>query len=143
MSDPIHELSPGGSARKERILEFALQAARQRRHRRITRNGIAAAIALLIGIAVWRMVPQKPMAKENIVVIKHSDRSKPTAAPAANSTVVWVQTDPKILKRMEELGHHTILHWIGDDELLKSLAEMNRPAGLLQFDGKAIVMLRD
>ena len=66
--------------------------------------------------------------KEGNIVVRRDDAVKaevawPVAVKAkpGGVTIVWIQTNPNVLKRMEEPGRTEPWQRIGDDELLKSL----------------------
>ena len=139
MSDSIHELSAGGLQRKDRILSLALRAARRRRYRRLARNGAVFAMVLIAAIATWRAAERGParVNNGNVVLQRHE------AVKASSVTIVWIHTDPNVLKRMEEPEHKGTWQWIGDDELLKSLADAGHPAGLVEIGGRVVLLPRN
>jgi len=147
----MEQLSAGGSERRERILEMALRAARERRYRRLAKNGAVMAVLLVAGFVMWHATGRnRAMVKESKVVAARLNVAKPVlamsvmqAARRPGVTIVWIQTDPNILKQMEEPRPKG--HWqrIGDDELLKCLAEAGKPSGLVEFGGKVLVLSGD
>ncbi|MGD0768394.1 MAG: hypothetical protein ABSB42_09400 [Tepidisphaeraceae bacterium] len=139
MSDSIPDLSARGFQRKDRILSLALRAARRRRYRRLARNGAVFALVLIAGMATWRMAERKPATVKNgNVVLQRNQAVKPSGV-----TILWIQTDPNVLKRMEEPPRAGTWQRIGDDELLRSLADAGHPAGLLEIGGRVVLLPRN
>jgi hypothetical protein len=139
MSDSIPDLSARGFQRKDRILRLALRAARRRRYRRLARNGAVFALVLIAGMATWRMAERKPATVKNgNVVLQRNQAVKPSGV-----TILWIQTDPNVLKRMEEPPRAGTWQRIGDDELLRSLADAGHPAGLLEIGGRVVLLPRN
>jgi hypothetical protein len=96
-------------------------------------------MVLIAGIATWRMAERKPATVKNRdVLAQRNDAVKPSGV-----TIVWIQTDPNVLKRMEEPPHAGTWQRIGDDELLKSLADAGHPAGLLEIGGRVVLLPRN
>ncbi len=128
--EPFEPLSPEGLARRERM-RAELQAAlsRRRRTRIAVRTG-AVASALLLAILVVR--PSQP------------SRTLPPppvypAAPACAFTTL-VRTDPGILKRFSVSPPVRLEDYlIGDETLLKELAEAGRPTGLIRVNGQTFL----
>jgi hypothetical protein len=136
------ELSPHGRARREQILQMAIQQARRRRRRRLAiRSGAIAMVLLTIGLVVLRGPRSVPHPSETTTV-----NSTLSAAPvlnpepAAKIVIERVETDPTIVRRLAV--QQTPPRWqrLDDDHLLQELAQAGKPAGLVKINGQATLV---
>jgi len=130
-------LSPEGERRREAILHEVSGRlpgiARRRRARRRAVAGALAVLLLLAGAAVVWMIPtvQSPTAAPQIAEIKPAVESEPLIDYAV---VVSAPADPSVYVRTETESINAMV--ISDDELLRELAAIGRPAGLIRMNGQ-------
>jgi hypothetical protein len=139
------ELTPRGRARREQILNMAIQQARRRRRRRWARRGGAAAIALLvIGLATLHIPrPVAPPLKTNETTGTHATPPKiptPSRAPSTKVVIERIQTDPTITRRLAVPQTPPRWERLDDDRLLQELAKAGKPAGLVKIDGRVTLV---
>ena len=136
------ELSPSGRARREQILNMAIQQGRRRRRRRLAIRGAAAAIVLLaIGAAVLHMPHFASHPSDTAIV----EPSPPHAAathrvPAAKVVIERLQTDPTIVRRLAISKTRPRWQRLDDDHLLQELAQAGKPAGLVKINGQVTLI---
>ena len=129
-------LSPEGDRRREAILhEVSGRLPGIARRRRAKRRAVAGALAVLLlaGAAVVWMIPtvQSPTATQQIAEIKPAVESEPLIDYAV---VVSAPADPSVYVRTETESINAMV--ISDDELLRELAAIGRPAGLIRMNGQ-------
>jgi len=152
MIDPLDPLSPAGLERREEILLLARGAARRRRVRRNASRAAAMGLSVLLigGGLVVHMVrvshpvrSPHPVAQAPIPVPPAPSKVSTPPKPAPDHiTIAAIRTDPTITARLS-VGHPRP-RWktIGDEELLQSLAEAGKPSGLIETDGRKILLSR-
>ncbi|MCA9290787.1 MAG: hypothetical protein KDA25_06640 [Phycisphaerales bacterium] len=121
------ELSAAGAARRERMLEDILgdMVARHRR-RRVRRRAIGAAmvvIALAVVVAPLVRTPPAPMSTPSPSLARQAD---------ASVRIRIVQSDPDVVARLAAPSSPGLVRRIDDDELVRTLVEVHRPAGLIR-----------
>jgi hypothetical protein len=149
MIDPLCELSPDGFARKDQILRLAIREAREIRFRRKMQIGALVALPLLalISILCNSERRQPPVPVQTVAKFPVAPIGRPPMAPSDSSSnlvrIIWIQTDPEILKRMETPAPKPAWQQVNDDQLLQALAEAGKPSGLITLDGKVALFPRD
>jgi hypothetical protein len=139
-------LSPQGQRRREEIGHMARITARQRRRRRVAGRGALVTLLIsAIGGAWWlsgRL--QAPLSVTRVVVPPSPFVPQPLPISPTSPRVVVdrIETDPTITARLS-IGR-TTPRWqmVGDDELLRTLADAGQPAGLIRMNGQEILMTR-
>lgn len=152
MHDPIEDpfvtvLSPGGDRRREEIRRDAQRFASQKRRRRtaLRAGGLAA-----LFVAAWLAFPREhPEPARQIAIPRVSAPEKSAAPSIVRSTnprppitIARIQTDPTLTSRLAIPRQSPTWQTIGDDALLKTLADAGKPAGLAYADGRTIIMFR-
>lgn len=122
-------LSPAGEARRERMLAELLGEMSAARRRKRTRRGVISTLALALLLFTYlRYVSFAPIAP--------TDRVERMAGTTAQQTlrtgVVFVSTDESSLQRMRP-DPRPIVVQIDDRELLQTLVEIGRPAGIIRI----------
>src|SRR5438477_10113167 len=122
--------SPEGLARREQILSLTKRAARSRSRKRRALPVITTLLLLITSLVVFLNRPSR----ENL----DSTFSRPNNA-ADQIVIERIPTDPTITDRLSVLPSPK---WqvVSDDELLQSLANAGQPAGLVQMDGKTVLL---
>jgi hypothetical protein len=139
---PEHDdlpLSPEGEQRKDEILREVSQrlpgiAARRRARRRAVRGSLAVALALTAGVVVvlTRSTPSNPVPTPAPIIAESPAPERPLIDFAVIHTspvdpvMMYVRADTEVINAMV----------ISDDELLRELAAMGRPAGLIRMNGQ-------
>ena len=144
-------LSEEGQRRRDAIGRLAREAARQRWKRR--RVGRAVAVGVLVLIGVWTMRSMQSTARPRqevradhrppLPVHPVAPAPMPEAPPPPPRILVSrIETDPTITSRLS-IGYPPP-RWqvIGDDDLLRTLADAGHPAGLIRVNGQEILMTR-
>lgn len=131
-------LSPEGESRRDAILrevsaQLPVIAARRRRRKRAAVGGGALALVLAVSAAVvmvsnLRLAP--PIAPPVVEAPTES------ADPLIDFAVVLTsdEIDPSLYVRTDLDAINSMV--ISDDELLRELAQMGRPAGLIKMNGE-------
>lgn len=150
MIDPIDSLSPTGAERRDEILLLARGAARQQRLRRRASRAIVVGLAMLLIAAGFMAQIVRVSHREALREIVKAPAplpavpksATPSAPASAEITIVSIETDPTITSRLS-VGHPRP-QWksIGDDELLQSLADAGKPSGIIETDGRKILLSR-
>ena len=136
------ELSPSGRARREQILNMAIQQGRRRRRRRLAFRGGAIVIVLLaIGAAVLRM-PHAATHPSETAIVEPSPppAAAPHHAPAAKVVIERFQTDPTIVRRLAVSKTRPRWQRLDDDNFLQELAQAGKPAGLVKINGQVTLI---
>ena len=149
-------LSREGRIRREKILDLARrEASRNRRRRGMRTTGLA-----LLGIvtaASLASVLQRRQIDAAHSVAKQQPPILISPTPPAPSTGIYISmtsskpmtvittihSDPAIAERMSAPIQPAGWRAIGDDALLKELADAGVPGGLAYVDGRAMLLLRD
>ncbi len=111
--------------RRQDILHMALREADARRHRRwMARAGGVGVIAIVLFSLI--RFPNSPQ----------------TNSPQPSNQIVinYIQTDPNIVQRLAAPPVTPAWTSIGDDELLKTLADAGQPGGLVYMNGQAALL---
>jgi hypothetical protein len=127
-------------SRREQILMLALDAARRRRRRRrtVTRGAIAATALVVATLAgLMSRIQRSPKPGQPLDAIVITEPAGPTRV-----IVEHFHTDPTIISRLALKPRSPRWQTIGDDELLMSLASAGRESGLIQVDGRALLIQR-
>lgn len=135
---PEHDdilLSPEGERRREAILrDVSLRlpriVARRRARRRAVTGSLAIALVLTVGAATLLLrTPSRPVGAPPIV------EAPALVAPLIDYAVVRTgPIDPSIYVKENPDAINAMV--ISDDELLRELAAMGRPAGLIRMNGR-------
>jgi hypothetical protein len=134
-------LSPEGERRREAIAAMARHAARGRRlRRRVIQSSVAAAVLLALcwPTVLWLRSSGRQALPDRVVV-----ESNPSPTVAMSSVAInRVETDAGITERLSI--HRPQPRWqaVGDDDLLQTLAQAGHPAGLVEMNGEARLLLR-
>jgi hypothetical protein len=141
MSDVDPVLSDSGIARRERILMLALDEAKSRRRKRWALRASAVGVVVAgIGLVVRSMTgsiappPVRPLAIQD---------PAPVPVPSPPGIVVSrLETDPTIVDRLAIQADSHRWQTIGDEELLRGLADAGRPTGLIHVAGQTLLLPR-
>lgn len=136
MIEPPPRLSPAGQARRDHILTLALREGRRRRRRRQTLRACAVCALLLLAIPpVMRWA--RPHGPKVVLVRQKPDHPQPQAMPEL--TIHRIATEHGLAERLAIPRQH----WqrIGDDELLRQLAEGHLAGGLVVVHGRQTLWL--
>ena len=142
MTEFDDNLSLAGRRRRDQIGAMALSAARLRRRlRRVKLAGAGVLLMMLMMFAMWPSgvlrSPRVPQMVENT----HKDwRPLPPNRVDSGVHIQWIQTDPGITDRLRVRIDHPAWQFIGDDELLQSLASAGRPSGLASVNGRTFLL---
>jgi hypothetical protein len=135
-------LSPQGQRRREKIGRLAAQAARQRKRRRIAGRAIVSLACFgLVLSGMWiarserRPSDRSPIVERPVVPLAH-------ATPASTITIARIETDGTITDRLAIRNVSPRWRTIGDDELLRTLADAGHPAGLISMNGQEVLLTR-
>jgi hypothetical protein len=138
------ELSHEGTQRRESILALARDLARQRRHRR--RRVVASAISgslVLVMIVTTMSVLRHAQPPKKLADVSRPLVVVPAIAPPPSSvTIIRLQTDPSITSRLALVPAQRDWRKLDDDELLRVLADAGKPSGLIEFDGRGVLVPR-
>ena len=138
------ELSQEGTQRRETILALARDLARQRRHRRrrVVASAISSAIVLAM-IVTTMSVLRHGRPPKNLANVSRPLVVMPAIAPLpSNVTIMRLQTDPSITARLALVPAQRDWRKLDDDELLRVLADAGKPSGLIEFDGRGVLVPR-
>jgi hypothetical protein len=144
MNDRVQFLSEEGQRRREAIADMARTAARARRQKRSRRRAIttlAGVACLCVGVAEWSRHAATPIDPPHVVVKNERTPANPPPIPTG-VVVTRIETDPNITARLALPRQPARWRVVGDDDLLRTLAEAGHPAGLVRMNGQAILMLR-
>jgi hypothetical protein len=133
-------LSPSGESRRREILRLALTAARQRRRRRrAVALGCAAVIASgLGGLGISTRIHRQTA--HQVVIVHSTPSPAPSPAPSSDKVpIVYIQTDPDIVKRLAVPARPPSWQMLTDAQLLQTLAAEGKPVGLVNVDGREIL----
>ena len=130
-------LSPGGELRRDAILrdltaQLPTIVARRRRRKRVVAGGCAMALLLVASAAVIQMVSQPASSPAPPIVeapVEPAESLIDFAIVRTNEAV-----DPSVYVRIDNDAINSMV--ISDDELLRELAQMGRPAGLIRMNGE-------
>jgi len=148
MSNWDQPLSSEGLRRREQILAAARRVARRRRWRRRALRGSGAIVIVAILLTLYLQLFPIPTARQPrpSTPIAHQSDSSPSPAtmPAHAIVITWIATDPTLVDRLAiDPQQPPIWQSIDDDELIRTLAEAGQQAGIIRFDGKAILLTRE
>lgn len=130
-------LTAAGQRRREAMLGELTAELHQVRRQRAVRRGIVgiASVVLLVSGAVT--VARLPTARVPRAPLAHQPAATPRPAPAER-VIQITSTDMEILDRWSPPKRDGFrVEPIDDDTLLRRLAEIGRPAGLIRMDGRA------
>ncbi|MEE9129069.1 MAG: hypothetical protein V3T84_03555 [Phycisphaerales bacterium] len=120
------QLTPTGEARREQMLDELLGTMQQIHHQRRARRhlaGVAAMLLVFAGVA-WVVASQ----------LSFVDRAKPSIVENQPSEEVPNLPAPEPLFRsFERTG---LVRVVSDDELVRLLAQIDRPAGIVHSEGE-------
>lgn len=137
MIDDEMGLSAAGKARRDQILRLAVgEAGARKRRRRVARAGM---VLTIIGISVSAFFMFQRVEHPVPVPVAIDTPTTPQTAPALATRI---QTDPTIVQRLSIPPQPRSWTIIGDDELLRSLADAGKPAGIIYYDGHATLVPR-
>jgi len=145
-------LSAAGRARRDAMLEeLMVEVGRVRRARSLRRRcKSAVALALLLGgVALLPRLlggsgpssaPVPPAPVAGPVESPSFVPNAPVRQPDQRFTHVQrLSTDPAVLSRFAPAPANGTIEIVDDSALLRALAEIGRPAGLIEIDGREIV----
>jgi hypothetical protein len=128
-------LSDFGRERREEILRLAKRHARSlRRNRHLRGGGI-----LLVGLAIimaWRGSGARHPQTARISI------PAPVALRAPTVVIERIATDPQIVERMSIGNERPKWSFIDDDAFLHSMADAGRPSGLVNLNGRLLLLPR-
>jgi hypothetical protein len=135
-------LSPQGQRRREEIGRLAAHAARRRKQRRSAGRAVAAFVCVglvLGGMSIARLEHQptdrSPIVATPVTPLAH-------ATPPSTITIARIETDSTITDRLAIRNASPRWRTIGDDELLRTLADAGHPAGLISMNGQEVLLTR-
>lgn len=127
MIEQDDHLSPQGQARREAMLgDLTAAMTTLRRRRRALRLGVSAATTTLLCFALFR-TSQVPTTDTRVAT-----NPPPASSETVASRTEHVQTDQGITARLRA-SPPTLVTRINDAQLLHTLVEIGRPAGLIRF----------
>lgn len=144
MTEPIGEqLSGGGAERKDTMLEHLLGVVERTRRRRRMRMQAARGLVAAMAIAALCWVLWPTDAGSQQIADRFSESSPPSKVAPAESQIegvetvpvcitAVVQTDSGILERYRPAPCR-VVERIDDGELLRLLAALNRPTGMIRI----------
>jgi hypothetical protein len=124
-------LSEAGRARRDAMLGELLGALAEMRRQRILRRRAAAGLCVALLIAAAAMVALSLERQPTVPSIGERN-VKVVPAPTPAPLIVRVASDPGALERHRALPRR-IVRRLGDDELLRALVAIDRPAGLIRL----------
>jgi hypothetical protein len=141
MTESHEPLSPAGEQRREAILQLARGAARSRRtQRRRLRAGAGALLILAVaGLGVYVTRPATSERPAWLVSTPAPPTSHPATAPQP-ALFASIETDPAIVRRLALPPEPPRWASISDDELIASLSQSGRSAGLIEVAGTKILI---
>ena len=157
MNEPLDDvaeplLSPEGRVRRAAILQLAHRESRARRRRHFARRAGVAGAGLSIALAIfWLTRPQNEAPPQIVHQLPSTQRMQQPATrqiaqrPVATRSkilITRIETDSTLLQRLTLPPQKPSWSVIDDDELLRSLAEAGRPAGLAYVDGRTLILFR-
>ena len=145
MSDFI-PFSEAGADRREQILAAALRRAAAVRRRRAAARALGVAAPLIIVVALWASLGQPDGRRTPIVSIPTTVATQiknPTPNPRPAVTVHHIETDLTLVDRLSTRPTKNFVTRLGDDQFLSRLAEAGRPAGLVNVNGRSVLVFHD
>jgi hypothetical protein len=153
VTDDAQKLSPVGQARRDAMLGELTDYMRHVHGARRMRRRVGAAcgvVAVVFSLAVlalsgtWspKVAPgggDLPLARsghDGPEMKSSTDGDAPTPRGSAGCDIRIVQTDPAVLERYRARPAARVI-LLDDRELLATLAAMNRPTGLIRYQGRA------
>lgn len=141
---PEHEhdqrLSPQGLRRRDEIRESISKrlpaiAARRKARRRAFRGSLAAALLLTAGAAVVMVgrSPSAPITAPTPPIVEAPLPVEPQRSAIDYAVVQSTPVDPSVYLETDTEAINAMV--ISDDELLRELASIGRPAGLVRMNG--------
>jgi hypothetical protein len=136
----VKRLSDAGLERRERMLDELLgEMQRVHRNRRVRRRAALIAIpAVLIAVTIaWQWLPLSHIGEADsnsvarVPTENPGSRSDPAIAPPTSVVVSVVRTSETVLDRYRA-SSPPHAHTITDDELLETLAALDRPTGIIR-----------
>jgi len=131
MTEPNDNLSPHGAARREAMLgELTAAMTTLHRRRRARRMTVGAATTALLCVVLFRTLQMPADGTKTASTVP----PVPTRAPleAGPTRTVYVHTDREIADRLLA-SPPVLVTRIDDTQLLRTLIEIGRPAGLIRF----------
>lgn len=133
------QLSQAGQQRRDAMLGelmHAMDAHHRRRHRIRRTMSVCGALLLIAGAAAYIISAAGANTPPTHATLAVNTQKSLATEPAAAVLIARIETDPTVLDRYRTKATRdaTIL---SDTELLESLREINRPAGLVRMDGEA------
>jgi hypothetical protein len=145
MNDAEEPLSPRGQRRREQILANAVAEAKMIRGRRQRlRFGATAGAALFLVVCVAITARHRAPTPEASVTLLPRTTPAPTPLPLPSSAVIIdrIHSDAELTARLALPPTAPKWRFIGDDELLHTLADAGHPAGLVRMNGQAMLLER-
>jgi hypothetical protein len=130
-------LTAAGERRREAILEELVgRLHARRRRRRIVRHGVAVIVLVAAVAAAFRLTRPGTTAPPQGGLAHHGEGGPGAQEAAGGVEIVLVRTDPSIVDRCRvEPAREAEL--IGDEELIRTLEALGRPAGIVRSGGRA------
>ncbi|MCC6909488.1 MAG: hypothetical protein IT430_16230 [Phycisphaerales bacterium] len=131
------KLSPQAAQRRDAMREELVDAfvSMHRTRRRVRRIAAPAAVLVIAAAATWALRPT-PSATELPITAAAAPLVEVIDSAASGRTVDfdWVASGHAPLVEIVE-SHATLVQVIDDEQLVQTLAQMNRPAGLIETGG--------
>jgi hypothetical protein len=158
---PPPSLSRDGERRRDQILRLALEASGQRRRRRQARRavGLVLLLATAIGFGVrlrhgtptrqarsdHRAIPGPAVSKNSTPapVASHIPTIAPARSPRPQVVITRIQTDAGLTDRLSIRPDPAGWQRLTDDDLLRRLSDVGKPAGLAYVDGRAMLLFHN
>jgi hypothetical protein len=134
-----NELSNEGHRRREAILRLAQKQARRRRRGRLALKLTGTIAVLLTAISVVMQLHRKQPAAPTLAVNHPATPPRPTPLV----TIEQIATDPALSSKLAIQIQQPRWQRLNDDQLLTTLADAGRPAGIIEVDGRAMLVPRD
>lgn len=144
-------LTKSGRERRDAMLSELTQAMERVQARRARRRRAAttAMVILLSAGVVYTIADSDRALDRNGEQSRHdvaandtranSQDSEPIAAPARDSSIRIVRTDRTVLDRYRANPTRSHVQTLSDDELLDTLARLDRPVGLIRMEGRTML----
>jgi hypothetical protein len=138
-SDQRIQLSEAGQMRRDAMLGdllLAMDTHHRRRHTIRRTVSVCGALLLIAGAAAYIITAagaNAPITAHSIVATNTQESIAPSPAPGM--LIARIDTDPTVLDRYRMANASSAII-LSDTDLLESLREINRPAGLVRMEGE-------
>lgn len=135
------QLSPEGSKRRDAMCaEISRELVRlSRRRRTMRRSVVGAAVLALSGGALWWVSGVVPQAPNSVPLIAHAPDRR--TSPEADHVRVEIIRDTPVIEQASVLTVRVAASDVrlSDEDLLRELEALGRPAGLAVVNGQAVL----